>query len=149
MCDRPDYVSSRSRYDLFDTSPYEILRKQHTETLCRKTARRGFLKMHGKVQKPQCLCGIVREASFIYASVSSQPRYDHFDTSPYMLNSYLSITNYSIFIERGAPLCPVAVPEKIFVLERRIFSTAATPFCSLHLPPAALANVPTSIRLRI
>ena len=75
-------ISNRSRYDHFDTSPYEILRKKHAETLCRKTARRGFLKMHGKAQKTQCLCGIVREASFIYASVSSAPRYDHFDTSP-------------------------------------------------------------------
>jgi len=28
-------------------------------------------------------------------------------------------------------------------------STAATPYASLHLPPAALGNVPTSIRLRI
>ena len=27
--------------------------------------------MHGKTQKTQCLCGIVRKASFIYASVSS------------------------------------------------------------------------------
>ena len=31
----------------------------------------------------------------------------------------------------------------------RKISTAATPFCSLSLPPAALANVPTSISLRI
>lgn len=38
--------------------------------------------MHGKTQKTQCLCGIVREASFIYASVSSQHRYDHFDNPP-------------------------------------------------------------------
>ena len=75
-------ISSRSRYDHFDTSPYEILRKQHAETLCRKTARRGFLKMHSDTEKSQCLCGIVREAGFIYASVSSHVRYDHFDTSP-------------------------------------------------------------------
>jgi len=54
------------------------------------------------------------------------------------------------FFERGAPLCPVAVPEKIGGLSLPlIFSTAATPFCSLYLPPAAVANVPTSIRLRI
>ncbi|MBR4240836.1 MAG: hypothetical protein IKR97_01305, partial [Eubacterium sp.] len=52
-------------------------------------------------------------------------------------------------IERGAPLCPVAVPKICFGLGRRQILTAATPYCSLHLPPAALANVPTSIRLRI
>ena len=43
--------------------------------------------------------------------ISSQPRYDHFDISPYMLSSVWSKTNYSIFIERGAPLCPARVPE--------------------------------------
>ena len=61
--------------------------RKHARILCRKTARRGFLKMHNETQKTQCLCGIVREASFIYASVSSQPRYDHFDNPPYILNS--------------------------------------------------------------
>ena len=30
-----------------------------------------------------------------------------------------------------------------------VFSTAATPFCSLDLPQAALANVPTSITFRL
>ena len=78
-------ISNRSRYDHFDTSPYEILRKQHAETLCRKTARRGFLKMHVKVQKSQCLCGLVKLPRDKDISVSSQPRYDHFDTSPYKI----------------------------------------------------------------
>jgi hypothetical protein len=40
-------------------------------------------------------------------------------------------------------LLPVAVPEKICGLTLSlIFSTAATPFCSLFLPPAALATFP-------
>ena len=90
-------ISSRSRYDLFDTSPYEIFKKQHAETLCRKTARWGFLKMHSDTEKPQCLCGIVREGRFIYASVSSQPRYDHFDTSPYNIHNY----NFLITVCQG------------------------------------------------
>ncbi len=51
--------------------------------------------------------------------------------------------------KRGAPLCPVAVPKICYGLERRQILTAATPYCSLHLPQAALANVPTSIRLHI
>ena len=39
----------------------------------------------------------------------------------------------------------VAVPEKIFVrIPPSIFSTAATPFCSLFPPLAALANVLSS-----
>ena len=37
---------------------------------------------------------------------------------------------------------------KFFARIAHKISTAATPFCSLYLPPAALANVPTSISLR-
>ena len=45
--------------------------------------------------------------------ISSQSRYDHFDTTPYMLNSRRSVTNYSIFLLTGrVPLCPVAVSRK-------------------------------------
>ena len=44
---------------------------------------------------------------------------------------------------------PVAVPKICCSLFAHQILTAATPFCSLHLPQAALANVPTSIRLRI
>ena len=49
----------------------------------------------------------------------------------------------------AAPLCPVAVPKKFIAKYCLNFLTAATPYCSLHLPQAALANVPTSIRLHI
>ena len=43
-----------------------------------------------------------------------------------------------------------AVPEKIITsVGARFYSTAATPYASLHLPPAAFGNVPTSITLRI
>ena len=47
-----------------------------------------------------------------------------------------------------APLCPVAVPEILRSLFARRISTAATPFCSLFPPPAALAKVPASGSLR-
>ena len=40
-------------------------------------------------------------------------------------------------------------PEFFARCSLRKISTAATPYCSLHLPPAAVANVPTSISLRI
>ncbi len=36
--------------------------------------------------------------------ISSQPRYDHFDISPYMLSSVWSKTNYSIFHRTGRPV---------------------------------------------
>ena len=57
-----------------------------------------------------------------------------------------------LFLKRtvwGASLCPVAVPEICCSHSLRQISTAATPYCSLDLPPAALANVPTSIPLHI
>ena len=41
--------------------------------------------------------------------ISSQPRYDHFDISPYMIK--LKRVQYFKVILRGAPLCPVAVPK--------------------------------------
>ena len=50
---------------------------------------------------------------------------------------------------KTAPLCPVAVPEIFCSLIARKISTAATPYCSLHPPQAALANVPTSVSLRM
>ena len=42
-----------------------------------------------------------------------------------------------------------AYPKFFARLSLHKISTAATPFCSLHPPPAAVANVPTSISLRI
>ena len=52
-------------------------------------------------------------------------------------------------VHGAAPSCPVAVPEIFCSLTARMISTAATPFCSLHPPPAALANVPASVTLQI
>ena len=82
--------------------------------------------------------------------LSSQPRYDHFDISAYMLSSVWSETNYLIFfIERGTLLCPVAVPE-IF---RSLFASQNFDRCtnssSLFLSPTALGFVPASIPLHI
>ena len=52
-----------------------------------------------------------------------------------------------LLIDGAAPLCPVAVPEILCSLAARRISTAATPYCSLYPPQAALANVPASIPL--
>ena len=63
------------------------------------------------VLKPRQIKGFVRTKPPKLRRISSQPRYDHFDTSPSMLNPVLEYNDYSIFIERGAPLCPARVPE--------------------------------------
>ena len=39
--------------------------------------------------------------------------------------------------------------QNLLLAFARQILTAATPYASLHLPPAALGNVPTSISLRI
>ena len=77
--------------------------------------------------------------------ISSQPRYDHFDTSPCKKYSVFGENNRISSQPRYVPLrCP-----KFVIRYAHQILTAATPFCSLHLPPAALANVPTSISLRM
>ena len=111
--------------------------------------------------------------------ISSQPRYDHFDTSAYYkivkFESLLVLPfqKYSRFVHVAQPrfktpyfrytfrknsyqlflltypLCPVAVPKICCSLVLRQILTAATPYASLHHPPGALGNVPTSIPLQI
>jgi len=43
--------------------------------------------------------------------ISSQPRYDHFDTSPDLFNSRRNAATVRYYRSGAAPLCPVAVPE--------------------------------------
>jgi len=52
------------------------------------------------------------------------------------------------FIQRGRPVMSCCGTRNFQRLRLKI-STAATPLCSLALPPAALASVPTSIRLHV
>ena len=80
--------------------------------------------------------------------ISSQPRYDHFDISAYMFSSVGNKTSDLIFSSNGEPRYVLPVYPKFSArCSLRKISTAATPFCSLHPPPAAVANVPTSISL--
>ena len=76
-------------------------------------------------------------------TISSRSRYDLFDTSPYLIDTH-QIARFGASFS----LCPVAVPE-IFLHRRAKISTAAAPFVSLYLPPAALADVPSSIHLQM
>ncbi len=81
--------------------------------------------------------------------ISSQPRYDRFDTSPYLSNPDEGFNALFNCRTGQAPLCPVAVPEISCSLNAHEISTAASPIRALHPPPAALANGATSIPLRI
>ena len=74
--------------------------------------------------------------------ISSQPRYDHFDTSPSYGKSPKE-TCFSVSDTSGAPrYVPLRCPKFYARYTHRRISTAAAPFCSLILPLAALANVP-------
>ena len=77
--------------------------------------------------------------------ISSQPRYDHFDTSPCInLLIYCPKRDFE-----SAPLCPVAVPEILCSLFASQNFDRCHSLSSLFLPLAALASLPTSIRLQI
>ena len=78
--------------------------------------------------------------------ISSQPRYDHFDTSPYMIK--LKVSLIFVCYRTGLPVMSCCGSPKFVVRQpAHQISTAATPFCSLHLPLAALANVPVGSAL--
>ena len=76
-------ISSRSRYDHFDTSPY-LSQHQHLRKrgeLMGRTKKNIQLKIP---EKPRKIKGFRSGSYRIATTISSQPRYDHFDTSPYI-----------------------------------------------------------------
>ena len=81
-------ISSRSRYDHFDTSPY-LSQHQHLRKrgeLMGRTKKNIQLKTPEKTRK---IKGFRSGSYRIATTISSRSRYDHFDTSPYMTASLL------------------------------------------------------------
>ncbi len=79
-------ISSQSRYDHFDTLPY-LSQHQH---LRKRGELMGRTKKNIKLripEKPRKIKGFRNRGFPIATTISSQPRYDRFDTSPYMFNS--------------------------------------------------------------
>ena len=75
-------ISSQSRYDHFDTSPY-LSQHQHLRKwgeLMGRTKKNIKLKIP---EKPRKIKGFQSRSYRKATTISSQPRYDHFDTSPY------------------------------------------------------------------
>ena len=76
-------ISSRSRYDHFDTSPY-LSQHQHLRKrgeLMGRTKKNIQLKTP---EKPRKIKGFRSGSCRIATTISSRSRYDHFDTSPYL-----------------------------------------------------------------
>ena len=84
-CRTATTISSRSRYDHFDTSPY-LSQHQHLRKrgeLMGRTMKNIQLKIP---EKPRKIKGFRSGSYRIATTISSQPRYDHFDTSPCIFN---------------------------------------------------------------
>ena len=80
-------ISSQSRYDHFDTLPY-LSQHQHLRKrgeLMGRTSKNIKLKIP---EKPRKIKGFRSGGYRIATTISSQPRYDHFDTSPYSTESH-------------------------------------------------------------
>ena len=74
-------ISSQSRYDHFDTLPY-LSQHQH---LGKRGELMGRTRKNIKLripEKPRKIKGFRNGGFPIATTISSQPRYDHFDTSP-------------------------------------------------------------------
>ena len=120
------------------------------------------IKTEKNLIKSEFFCGYIHFVAFwwrrewdsnprviAHKLISSQPRYDHFDISAYMLIPRRRI-NAIFFLPNGEPrYVLLRCPKFSARCSLRKISTAATPFCSLLPPPAAVANVPTSISLHI
>ncbi len=75
-------ISSQSRYDHFDTSPY-LSQHQHLRKrgeLMGRTSKNIKLRIP---EKPRKIKGFRSGSYRVATTISSQSRYDHFDTSPY------------------------------------------------------------------
>ena len=100
-------ISSQPRYDHFDTSPYMLTR--HTEinaifSCIRIPVRTGVVLETMECPKTAQLKAFWKIDFRLAKKISSQPRYDHFDISPSMLNSVLEYNDYSIFHRTGRPV---------------------------------------------
>ena len=96
-------ISSRSRYDHFDTSPY-LSQHQHLRKrgeLMGRTSKNIKLRTP---EKPQKIKGFRSGSYRVATTISSQPRYDHFDTSPCMFQSAFIFAQISLrkLLERKA-----------------------------------------------
>ena len=107
-------ISSQSRYDHFDTSPYMLTRIREVNALF------NFIRIFIRTQRVSKLL-ICREPALLKAwwsfdfskqrNISSQSRYDHFDTAPY-LSQHQHLGKRGELMGRTSKNIKLRIPEK-------------------------------------
>ena len=91
--------SSQSRYDHFDTLPY-LSQHQHLRKRGELMGRTSKNIKFRIPEKPRKIKGFRNGGFPIATTISSQPRYDHFDTSPYCIPNAFRVSRRSRTVRR-------------------------------------------------
>ena len=143
---------------LFESGPFNHLGtspclSQHQLLPGNRGELMGRTKKIMKLYIPQKPCNIKDFAVKTYqitSSISSQPRYDRFDTAPYILHCLRRYNLVVLFDRHGAsPVMSCCGAQNLLLAYARQILTAATPYASLYPPQAALGNGSASIPLHM
>ena len=103
-------ISSQSRYDHFDTAPY-LSQHQHLGKrgeLMGRTSKNIKLRIP---EKPHKIKGFRSGSYRVATTISSQSRYDHFDTAPY-LSQHQHLGKRGELMGRTSKNIKLRIPEK-------------------------------------
>ena len=103
-------ISSQSRYDHFDTAPY-LSQHQHLGKrgeLMGRTSKNIKLRIP---EKPHKIKGFLSGSYRVATAISSQSRYDHFDTAPY-LSQHQHLGKRGELMGRTSKNIKLRTPEK-------------------------------------
>ena len=103
-------ISSQSRYDHFDTAPY-LSQHQHLGKrgeLMGRTSKNIKLRIP---EKPRKIKGFRLGSYRVATTISSQSRYDHFDTAPY-LSQHQHLGKRGELMGRTSKNIKLRIPEK-------------------------------------
>ena len=103
-------ISSRSRYDHIDTSPY-LSQHQHLRKWGELMGRTKKYIKFKTPEKPRKIKGFRSRSYRIATTISSRSRYDHFDTSPY-LSQHQHVRKWGELMGRTKKNIKFKTPEK-------------------------------------
>ncbi len=108
-------ISSQSRYDHFDTAPY-LSQHQHLGKrgeLMGRTSKNIKLRIP---EKPRKIKGFRTGSYRVATTISSQSRYDHFDTAPY-LSQHQHLGKRGELMGRTSKNIKLRIPEKPYKIK--------------------------------